>query len=426
MKKILLLSFLLNITYIFSFELRTIIFSDYYGQIEHTTDYESVRQRNYIRPEISVDFLDYYGAFSLSAEFYYDMFNDEQTPDPFNILLECYFSFYPNWGDIIIGQKYTNKGKADVFSPLNIFNGAYKEVLSLDEAYQGKRPDIGIELKYYITDESSIELYYIPFPRPDYQSRGSLNIIDDNMNLTLDKESDPYLISNPHSIFLNYNLYGYNFDMQFIFAYYTEQGYNYDLSNLNEDTYLTGTVDKQYNKVQTIGAAFSSNIGPFSIVEEVAFNLTEDFYGTDLGIKNSDITLNTQLTKTIFGRTFAQLNMIYQHVFNYDNVTSRFSSLNENELKDMITDVHLQPTDNILFFIGHLHDYFFREKLYLGLNIGFFFSPDVYIAPRCNYRITDNITIESGMDIYTGEYKNKLLEEDLGGDVFYFRVKYEF
>lgn len=413
MKKYLLISLLAILSVnTFSQEFRFLAFTDYFGQIEPSTDYESVRQRNYIRPEFSTHILDYLGYFTISGEIYYDYFNDNEMPDPWNILRECYFSFYPSWGDIILGQKYTNKGKVDVFSPLNTFNASYKELFSLDEPYQSKRPDLQLEVNYYLTDESSLEVVYIPFPRPDYQSPGDLSFEADNGTYKLDKDSTPYLTGDPHSVFLTYNYYGYNFDLQGLYSFYTEQAYNYDLKNLSN-----GEISKEYNKVHTFGGAISTSIYEFGIVEEIAFNLTEDFNGNKSGVKNSDITLNTQLTKTLFGRTYGQINMVYQHVFNYKKAS--------NDLEEAVYDAQLQPTDNILFLIGHLHDSFLREKLYLALNIGFFFSPDVYIAPRCNYKINDFLTLESGLDIYTGKYESKLLEEHLGGDTFFLRIKYE-
>lgn len=410
MNKIFLLTFLILLQTISALEFRTLVFSDLYSTIEPGSDLEIVRQRNYIRPQISMDLFDYSAELNISAEFYYDYFNSEIIPDPFNILREAYLSLFLPWGDLIIGQKFTTKGKADVFSPLNIFNASYRERYSLDDPYQSKRAEAGVELKLYLDEKSSLEIMYIPFPRSDYQDNNTTYI--NELSLTLDKSSDPYLLDNSQSVFLTYNRYAYSFDMQLTYAFYVDGNYNYVID------YTDNFITKTYNRVQTFGGAISTNIGPFSISEELAFNLTEDFDGNDIGIKNSDITLNSQIMKTIFGRTFAQINIIYQHVLNYQT--------SQDIISEAINDVHIQPTDNILFFIGHIHDNFLREKLYIGLNLGYFFSPNVYIAPRVKYKYSDRITIESGIDMYTGEYKNKLLEDDMGGDNFYIRLKFEY
>ncbi|MGL1892133.1 MAG: hypothetical protein OCD02_10940 [Spirochaetaceae bacterium] len=412
MKRIYLIFIMLFISYnLYSQEIRVTTFSDLFIQIEPESEYELLRQRNYFRPEFNVDLLDDIASFNISGEFYYDHFDDQVTPDPFNILREFYFSFYLPLSDIFIGQKYITKGKADVFSPLNIFNASYKELLSLDDQYQSKLPEVVLELNYYLNDDSSLEFIYIPFPRTDYQGTGEIDITLNNIDYLFNKESDPYLMEDSHSFFLTYNLYGFNFDTQITYANYVDGNYNFLIDS------DTNNITKIYNRVQTIGGSVSTSLGPIALTEELAFNLTENFGGDDIGIKNSDITLNTQLMHPLFGRTYAQINIIYQYIFDFSE---------DGELEAAINDVHLQPTDNILFFIAHLHDSFFREKLYIGLNLGFFFSDDIYVAPRINYSVSDNITIESGINMFTGSYENKLLENNLGGDTLFLRIKYQY
>lgn len=409
MNKILLVLLLVIVQPIFSVEFRTLLFTDYYGQIEPSTDYEHLRQRNYIRPELSLDLFNYAASLNLSAEYYYDNFTEEQVPNNFNILREFYISIFFNWGDLLVGQKFTTKSKAEVFSPLNILNASYREVFSLDGPYQSKLAELSAEVRYYLNDDSSLELLYIPFPRTDYQGEDNLDVNLNNVNYTLHNKTDAYLLDNSHSLFLTYNKYSYSFDTQLTYAYYVDGSYNY---KLNDDY----TIDKTFNRVHTLGGAFSSSLGEVGITEELAINITEDFSGTDPGIKNSDITLNSQFTKTLFGRTYGQLSMIYQYIFNYEK---------DGSFSDAVYAIHNQPTGNILFFVSHLHDSFLREKLYVALNVGFFFSPNIYIAPRVSYSISDLLKLETGIDMYTGKYKNKVLEDNLGGDNFYIRFKYE-
>ncbi|OQY39388.1 MAG: hypothetical protein B6229_03920, partial [Spirochaetaceae bacterium 4572_7] len=319
MRKIVLLIVILNSSIIFSLDIRVTAFTDYYGQIEPSTAYTTLRQRNYIKPEISMDMFNYNAEFNISGEFYYDFFTVETMTNPMNILEECYLSIYLPWGDIFLGQKYINKGKADVFSPLNPFNASYKKILSLDEPYQSKLPDFQAEVKLYINDENSIELLYMPFPRADYQGSGIISSAE-NPEFSFDKESENYIISNPNSFFITYNRYGYSFDTQVMYAYYTENSYNYLING--------SKITKEFNKVHTLGGAISSSIGGTGIVEEAAINIT-------------------QLTHTLFNRTFGQLSIIYQHIFNY-------KKYQDNSIGVAIHDIQLQPTNNILFFIAHL------------------------------------------------------------------------
>ena len=53
-----------------------------------------------------------------------------------------------------------------------------------------------------------------------------------------------------------------------------------------------------------------------------------------------------------------------------------------------------QPVQNIAFLIGHIHNSFFHDRLYLALNVGFFFSTDIYLAPRVAFALSDGIKLE--------------------------------
>lgn len=426
MKKVLLVLLLLSTMNIFSGEFRLLTFTDYFGQIEASNGYDNLRQRNYVRPEFNADLFDYTAFFSVSGEFYYDYFADEQIPDSSNILREFYFTFYLPFGDLTVGQKFTNKGKVDVFSPLNLYNGSYRELLSLDEPYQSKRADLQLEIKYYINDENSLELVYIPFPRPDYQGKGELTVDDGRLDFELNKESDPYLFDFKYqSFYLNYSRYGFDSDLQLFYGYYTNRKYDFDLSDLYvSGSNLRGELEKEYNRTHTIGAAFSTNIGSFALNEEIAFNLTEDFDGDEIGVRNSDITLNSQVTKTLFGRVTSNFNLICQYIINYDKADTNYSTKIDKELISAINDVHLQPNEHIIVAVVHFHDYFLREKLYVALNSALLF-PRVYIGPRVSYKFKDYLSVETGVDFFTGKYENNLLDEDLGGDNFFIRFKYE-
>lgn len=426
MKRIYLILILIISLSINAKEFRLLLFSDYYGEIEADNKFDSLRQRTYIRPEFSMDILEYMGSFTLSAEYYYDLFAEESIPNPFNILREFYFNFYLPSANITIGQKYTNKGKVDVYSPLNLYNASYRELLSMDESYQNKRADLQLEVKYYLNDENSIELVYIPFPRPDYQGIEDLEIDKGTLFFTLDKRSNPYLYrDNSHSAYLTYSRYGFNWDIQLFYSNYIDREYDFDLSDLIEtEGRLRGILKKEYNRANTFGAAFSTNIGSFALNEEIALNITEDFNGTKPGIKNSDLTINSQVTKTLFGEVTANVNLIYQYIFNYGRSETDFSSEIEKELIGAINDVHLQPTDHIAVVVLHLHDYYLREKLYVGLNSALLY-PRIYIGPRINYKLKDYLTLETGIDYFTDKYENNTLEEDLGGDNFFIRIKYE-
>jgi len=362
----------------------------------------------------------------LSGNLYYDPLGDPSFIEGENILKEAYLSLPVGNFDFSIGQKILSPGMVDVFSPLNNINSEYVYKLSLDDPYDSKRADLMVQIQYYPNFDDSIQLVYVPFPRPDYEETRTVTMDSTGIDVDFLFGSDPYLTDSSNSFFISYNHMSSSFDLQFDYAWYTEQTPDFDLSELVDGPSLTGNVLPLYTKKHTFGGAYSTSFNGITLVEELAVNLTEDLDGTEIGIKNSDITLNSQITGTLFGGTFAQLNIVYQHVINYDQSGSVYSPSVDDQLIDEFNNYFNQPVQNIAFFIGHLHNSFFREKLYLALNVGFFFSTDIYLAPRIAYTLSDEMKIEAGADIKTGEPSEYTLARGNLSDNYYVRLKFEY
>ena len=210
------------------------------------------------------------------------------------------------------------------------------------------------------------------------------------------------------------------FDLQLNYAFYTDQTPNFDLSGLDFGASLTGSASTIYTRNHTFGGAYSTSFKGIAIVEELAVNLTEDLAGTDIGIKNSDITLNSQITWTLYGGIFAQLNVVYQYIINFNE-----GSQNYPMLVDEFNTYFNQPLQHVAFAIAHLHKSFLREKLYFALNLAYL-HPQVYIAPRVSYALSDELKIETGADIKTGAPSEYILARGNLSDNYYIRLKYEF
>jgi len=407
-------------------EFQGLIFADYYGDIEPSTNYENLRSRLYFQPVLSGSLFNYTVDFELSGNLYYDPLGDPSFIEGENILKEAYLSLPVGNFDFSIGQKILSPGMVDVFSPLNNINSEYVYKLSLDDPYDSKRADLMVQIQYYPNFDDSIQLVYVPFPRPDYEETRTVTMDSTGIDVDFLFGSDPYLTDSSNSFFISYNHMSSSFDLQFDYAWYTEQTPDFDLSELVDGPSLTGNVLPLYTKKHTFGGAYSTSFNGITLVEELAVNLTEDLDGTEIGIKNSDITLNSQITGTLYGGTFAQLNIVYQHVINYDQSGSVYSPLVDDQLIDEFNNYFNQPVQNIAFFIGHLHNSFFREKLYLALNVGFFFSTDIYLAPRIAYTLSDEMKIEAGADIKTGEPSEYTLARGNLSDNYYVRLKFEY
>ncbi|MCK5197027.1 MAG: hypothetical protein KAR21_01675, partial [Spirochaetales bacterium] len=66
-----------------------------------------------------------------------------------------------------------------------------------------------------------------------------------------------------------------------------------------------------------------------------------------------------------------------------------------------------------------------HDRLYLALNAGYF-HPDIYLAPRIAFTVSDGMKIEAGADIKTGEPSEKFLARGNLMDNYYVRLKYEY
>ena len=120
-----------------------------------------------------------------------------------------------------------------------------------------------------------------------------------------------------------------------------------------------------------------------------------------------------------------QMNIIYQYIINFDNSGTVFSSDADEKLIDEFNTYFNQPVQNIAFIIVHLHNSFLHDKLYVALNAGYF-HPEIYLAPRLAFSISDGMKIETGADIKTGGPSDKFLARGNLLDNYYIRVKYEY
>jgi hypothetical protein len=426
-KKIVFVTVLLVLSVsVFAMDFQGVLFADYFGGIESSVGYENLRGRLYYQPKIAGSLFDYAVDYVISANLSYDFISDPNFINPENILREAYITIPLENFDISIGQKYVSPGMTDVFSPLNVVNGEYAFKLSLDDPYEGKRADALIQITYYPTYDDSIELVYVPVPRPDFEPTNPVTIAAANVDVDVTFDTDTYLLDDAHSLFLSYTHFGFDYDLQLSYAFYTEQTPNFDISELDyTDGELSGNAETFYLRNHTFGGAYGTSFNGIALVEEIAFNLTEDFAGTEIGIKNSDITFNTQITGTVWGGTLAQLNIIYQYVINFNEGLTPYGGTIQAVLAEEFNGFYNQPVAHIVFAIAHFQNSFFHDKLTVSLNAGYL-HPDVYIAPRIAFAITDGLQIAVGADVKTGNPPARALARGNLMDNYYIRLKYEY
>ena len=427
MKKILQILIFTAVTpLLFSTEFRLLSFADYYGGREPTGSYENLRGRIYLQPQVSTGLFHTPAELTLSANLWYQPLGSESFTTLENILREAYIAFPSGNFDFALGQKFASFGFTDIYSPLNVINGTDATIYSLDDAVNGKRPDGMFQVEYYPNFNDTLEMIYIPFPRASYDPEAEKTVEEGSTAVTVNREYTPYLTDNAHSLFLRYYHFADNFDLQIVYAWYIDRTTGFDLSDLEDSgSILTGEIDTLYNRVNLFGAGISTALGETILSEDLAFSLTEDPDGSDPGIQETSLTANTQISGSILNGTFAQLNIIYQYFFNYQNLQDKYTSAIYSYMIDSINDFSIQPRQHIAFAVAHLHRSFLRDKLYLGINTALLY-PDIYLAPRIAYALSDRIRLETGADINTGKAENNPLTGRDETDNFYIRLKCEY
>jgi len=403
-------------------DFRLTTFLDYYGGVESPDGYENLRMRYFARPWLSGANEDLTFKWVLSANLWAQLLGGNPFVDPWDIPEEAYVLFSLENLDVSIGQKIVAYGFSDVFGPLNVLHAANRTPLSLDDAYDARRSDPLVQVQWYLRDDSALELTYVPVTRRDRER-------PDDVYLPKTKDTvvwndDPFIVENPHSVYVNYNRYAEKADCQLFYGWYTEQTPDFEIDAVDGDT--ASDLTTVYNKKQTFGAAWSTRLGDTTLSQDVAFNLTDDWNGRDIGAQNSDLTVNTQLLYNLPGDVLSQYSLIYAYFFNHGEHEAGADPEAAEYLAEEIQGFHAQPFEHIAFIVAHFEKSFFREKLKAQLNTAFFFSPEMYFAPRLGYNMSDNWTFDAGADITLGNPPDALLRRNPSNDNFFLRLTYRY
>ncbi len=397
-------------------------FVDHYAGIEPAEGFGNLRTRIFMKPWFSGDLGNSGIQWTLSANAWVQPIGEPYAISPEDILDEAWLFLPVGPFDLSLGQKLVGYGFADLFGPLNVLHGANSTALSLDDGYDSRRPVPMVQLQFYPSYESSLELVYIPFTRPDREQFGSVYLPETKDTVVWDTE--PFIVDNPHSIFVNYQYYGEKVDFQIFYGWYTDQTPDFIVETI--DRTVESEISTAYNKAHTFGAAYSTRLGNGTFSQDAAFKLTKDFAGTDIGAQNSELTLNTQWLVNLPLGILSQYSVVYSYFFNHGNHTEGSDPDASAYLAEAVQGFHTQPLQHIAFIAGHFERSFLREKMKAQLNVGYFFSPEMYFAPRLSYAITDNWTMESGADINLGNPPEVALRRNPNNDNAYIRLAFRY
>ena len=411
----------LSVSNVWAQNFEFVSFVDYYGGIEPSEGYENLRTRVFMRPTFfgyeEKTGLEWY----LSANLWAQPLGEPVNINPWDILHETYLYLPFSYFDITLGQKIVTYGFADIFGPLNALHSTNRSPYSLDDSFDSRRPDPLLQIRIYPTYEDTIELTYVPITRPDKERIDIIQLPDSSD--TVQWSADPYITDSLHSFYINYNRYGEKVDLQFFYGWYTEQTPDFLVS---DTTSASSELVPVYRKKHTFGFAYSTGIGITTLSQDFAFNLTSDFAGTDIGAQNSDITINTQLLVNLPWNILSQYSLVYSYFFNHGKHDPGIDTAVSSYLAGEIQVFHTQPLQHIAFIIAHFEKSFLREKLKTTLNVGFFFSPEIYFGPRFAYSLNDYWQLETGADITLGDPPDNDLRRNPSNDNFYVRLLYRY
>jgi hypothetical protein len=396
-------------------------FVDYYAGIEPIEGYQNQRIRVFMKPWFSGTLGDSGSKWTLSATAWVQPVGEPVAISPADIFDEAWLFLPIGPFDLSLGQKHVGYGFADLFGPLNVVHGGNRALPSLDDAYDS-RPVPMVQLQFYPSFESSLDLVYVPLTRPDVERTDSVYLSGTQDTVVWNK--DPYILDRPHSFFINYQYYGEKFDFQLFYGWYTDQTPDFIVETV--DRLVPSVITTAYNKAHTFGAAYSTRLGNGTFSQDGAFKWTKDFAGTDIGAQNSELTLNTQWLVNLPWGILSQYSLVYSFFFNHGNHAVGSDPEASAYLAEAVQGFHTQPLQHIAFIVAHFERSFLREKLKAQLNVGYFFSPEMYLAPRLTYAITDNWTMEAGADINLGDPSDATLRRNPNDDNAYLRLAFRY
>lgn len=402
-------------------DFRFVSFADYYGGIEGEDGYENLRSRIFMEPRFSGG-VEGGVEWVLSADLWVQPIGENESIDPWDILKEARLLIPFNNFDVTIGQKTVAYGFADVYGPLNVLHGTNRILLSLDDAFDQRKGDPLLQVRLYPSLESTVEFVYVPFTRRDGERQGPVPLPGSSDRVVW--SNDPFIVDEPNSFVLSYSRYGEKFDLQLLYAWYTEQTPDFKVDET--DAAVASTITPVYRKKHTLGVAYATRLGSTTLSQDFAFNLTNNFDGTDIGGQYSDLTVNTQVLTNLPFSVLAQFSIVYAYFFNFEGYEPGSDAAASAYLTEEIRNFHTQPFQHIAFVVSHFEKNFLREKLKTQLNVGFFFSPDIYLAPRFAYALTDYWTLETGADITLGDPPDYDLRRNPSNDNYYVRLLYRY
>ena len=438
---------------------------DYYGLIDPDVFYEQARLRLSGFPEIHGRLESRWFEFYLSGVLLAQVFGEPPggypetgwhwtTATPLDTLLEAYvreayLGFHVSIVDLYIGQRLVNWGKVDILSPLNVINHSDSSVLSMDNSREASLADVMVQIQVYPTDFLKIEAVYVPFFHPNIAPISEVIVREDRQEEVaswprpkrfvadarfLNRETDPYSIWG-HSVHFSVSYFSYWIDLMVSYSSFMDQNMDFDLSGIVEDISLVDGVDRhditgtgypEFNRVNNFGFGVSFDSGKWLLSSDFAVRLTEDPDGTDMGIKNDEVRTAFQIERVFSPQINTAFSLLHRYILDYDaEAVSDYSFYLQDYIEEIADEYLVQFPRGQMYFLLHGDKSFLHDRLNAGGNI--ILGPDendaLYLFFRLSYKVSDYMTLTSGLDIWRKGMVSGILGRSENRDNFFLRIQ---
>ena len=424
--------------------------ADYYGLIDPTTFFTSARARLTIVPELSFRSASRMFETRLSALLYLQGFDEPALVSPERMIREAYVGLHVGLFDLFLGQRFVRWGMVDVMSPLNNVNHSDTTVLSMDDPHEGTLPDLMLQIQFFPSDLWYVDAVYVPFLQPDVlgiedtlvQDQLQIDLPDGTSHIYdvdaafLNRSVEPFS-DWAHSLHLSAHLNSFWVDLAGVYSFYIDQSPDFGLSDIRESIVVDGSVTTHtitgsaypaYNRAHSIGLAAAFYLGDFLISADAALKITENFDGTRIDVKNSEVFSVLQAERLFWqNRLRAQAIIFHRYLLHYDAMPdSDYSPVVEAYISAIVAEYLLQEPQSQLYALLGGDVKFLRERLSVSANAIYGLDEEVlFVMPRLSLKLTDYVSLQLGSDLWFGQEGKGLLGAGLHNDNIFLRARLE-
>ncbi len=301
--------------------------------------------------------------------------------------------FFLPFGFLEAGLLKTEWGKGDGIHAVDPLNPLDQSSGVKDDLDSMKTAVPMAKFRWSMTDQSSLELVYVPFFTPmAFAADGRWAVADYSMLPPLQPAPDTKTLENFQAgARLTATLGAFDLGASYYYGYYAQPGLR-----------IFMTTDIVYTRAQLIAAEAAVAAGPFTIMAEGGYWLSEDGEGADAALYNSKVVYLAGIDYTVPGtELFLSVQLNGSWIQDFDDANP--------------VDVDfMQAQDGKAFsnaIVAAADWPFLKEKLRLRLAGTYAIEARGYaLLPSFSWKMTDNLELAVKAKIFGGE--------DVSGSVY--------